>query len=229
MLRKSWDTVLGERGDIKSISQKRHWIFTLPHLNLFFPFWTAASENDTTHCFWPICKCNLNMQKLFLKFKSVVDIFSVNSGCISLTNVTACYLNSLVSWKKQAVSSCLATSRTRMQKESNFCVSMKPHDENCQWHQHTTYTCANTQIDKERYLAVQLISWTGREGVKRAPVKVFLPSLVLVISGSEMMSWETSTASSVIALHVHLQSMDIIFTTESISHYSLTVHYSKYF
>lgn len=40
--------------------------------------------------------------------------------------------------------------------------------------QDTTYTRANTQIDKEQYLAVQLISLTGREGVKRVPIQVFL-------------------------------------------------------
>lgn len=132
VLRQSKDTVLGERGDIKSIRQKRHWILTLLHLNLFFLFRTAALENDTTCCFWPICKYNLNVQKLFLKFKSVVDIFSVNSNCISLTNVTACCLNSLVSWRKQAEPSCFAASGIGMQKESNFCVSpWKPCDKNC--------------------------------------------------------------------------------------------------
>lgn len=126
------DTVLGERREINPISQKRDWILGVLPLNVFFPFWTAASENDTTHCFWPICKGNLNMQKLFLKFKQCSYIFSGNSNYISLTNDTACCLNSLILHRKQVEPSCLATPGTGMQKESNFCASLwKLHSKDC--------------------------------------------------------------------------------------------------
>lgn len=69
------DTVLGERREIKPTTQKTDWVLALLHLNVFLPLCTAASENDTTRCFWPICKCNLNMQKLFLKFRQCSSHF----------------------------------------------------------------------------------------------------------------------------------------------------------
>lgn len=146
MVRQSKDTVLGERGDIKSISQKRHWILTLLHLNLFFPFWTAASENDTTHCFWPICKCNLNVQKLFLKFKSVVDIFfsqlqlHFTNKCHSMLLEQPCFMKEI---GRTIMLSNLSNSDAKIKKF--LCVSMKPHDKNCQGHsRHNLYTCQHS-------------------------------------------------------------------------------------